>query len=241
MGTLEHRCITESIRSIHPGVDYHQSWCTHINVKESSLRLKSAITENCFKLYYDRLVIACGAQVNTFGIAGVEAHALFLKDTTDARRIRSRVLSCFEKAAHLNLNDPVLSRLLHFVIVGGGPTGVEFSAELHDFIADDLRKYFPSLVSLVRITIYDVATRILGGFDQRLAEYARDRFNRERIEIRTGTKVMAVHPEGISVQATDGRGEEFIECGLVVWATGLAPTPLTCELAVSKILKPIDC
>jgi NADH dehydrogenase FAD-containing subunit len=130
-----------------------------------------------FDVSYDKLVIAVGAYSQTFGIEGVRQHAHFLRDIGDARKIRLRVLSLFEKCSYPNgnsraatiaegtatkpLTDEEKSELLHFAIVGGGPTGIEFAAELHDLIHDDLATIYPDLVPFVRITVYDVAPKVL--------------------------------------------------------------------------------
>ena len=77
----------------------------------------------------------------------------------------------FEEASQPVLSDIQRRNLLNFCIVGAGPTGVEFAAELHDLIATDIRKHFsPHLVRMARITLYDVAERVLGGFEEGLAE-----------------------------------------------------------------------
>lgn len=239
MGTLEHRCITEAVRSLHPFLEYHQAWCHGIDFDQRSLDLRNAPLSSTapnvlkYTINYDKLVLACGATVNTFGIEGVEKHAFILKEAEDARRIRARVLSCFEEANQRRYcsEDSLWKTCLNFVIVGGGPTGVEFAAELHDLIHDDLVRYYPQdLIASTQITIFDVADRLLGGFDQRLAEYTQDRFRREKIFIRTGTRVRAVDAEGITV---DGRNEaiaEKIASRLVVWATGVTCTPLASSL-----------
>lgn len=109
-----------------------------------------------FTLSYDKLVIAVGGECSfprplqsyrltlspaysqTFNTPGVKEHAHFLKDVKDARRIRSRILEVFELAAQPTLTDVERTNLLHFVIVGGGPTGIEFAAELHDLLASDM-------------------------------------------------------------------------------------------------------
>jgi NADH:ubiquinone reductase (non-electrogenic) len=79
---------------------------------------------------YDYLVVAIGSENNTFNIPGVEEHAHFLKEILDARRIRSAISDAFESAMTPSQTDEERKRLLHFVVVGGGPTGVEFAAEV---------------------------------------------------------------------------------------------------------------
>jgi NADH dehydrogenase FAD-containing subunit len=66
--------------------------------------------------------------------------------------------------------------LLNFCIVGGGPTGIEFAAELHDLISSDISRYYPQLARLPRITVYEVSDTILGNFDEELQKYAAKRF-----------------------------------------------------------------
>ena len=84
-----------------------------------------------FVIDYDKLVISVGAYAQTFGVPGVKEHATFLKTVADARRIRNRIIECFEQASQPHLTDTQRAGLLHFAVVGGGPTGIEWSAELH--------------------------------------------------------------------------------------------------------------
>src|SRR6185312_16387580 len=105
---------------------YHSDWLTNTIHCTSNLERK----RDKFAIEFDNLVIAVGANSNTFGIPGVGDHALFLKDISDARRIRQRVIECFEHASQPGVTDEELFGELHFVVVGGGPTGIELSAEL---------------------------------------------------------------------------------------------------------------
>ena len=127
-------------------------------------------TPQTYTLPYDKLVIAVGSFSNTFNIPGVSENAFFLKDISNARAIRARIIECFEKAAQPNTTEKKQIQLLHFAIIGGGPTGIEFGAELHDFIRDDVSRLYPGLINKVQITIYDVAEKILSSFDSELAE-----------------------------------------------------------------------
>lgn len=106
-------------------------------------------------------------------------------------------------------------------MVGGGPTGIEFSAELYDFITEDLARLYPDLIRYTRMTVYDVAPKILGSFDQKLSGYATQKFRRRGIQVKTGTHVLEVGPKGLKLKE-----EGHIPAGMVVWATGLAPNPL---------------
>ncbi|GAA5822434.1 hypothetical protein JCM11251_006336 [Rhodosporidiobolus azoricus] len=173
-----------------------------------------------FELSFDKLIIAVGAYNQTFSIPGVKEHAYFLKDIRDAAKIRGRILECFELACQPTISDDERKNLLNFVIVGGGPTGVEFAGELHDFLTTDLERAYPALVPYARITIYDTAKGILGSFDESLAAYATEKFDREGIVIKGNHHVTGVEEAYVEIEE-EGR----VPFGLLVWSTGLAPNP----------------
>jgi NADH:ubiquinone reductase (non-electrogenic) len=83
------------------------------------------------------------------------------QEVEDAQKIRRSVLDCFEKASLPNVSEEEKLKTLHFVIIGGGPTGVEFAAELHDFIVEDLVKLYPAVRNFVKITIIQSGEHIL--------------------------------------------------------------------------------
>lgn len=84
-----------------------------------------------------------------------------MQEVEDAQKIRRSVMDCFEMASLPNLDEEERKRILHFVIVGGGPTGVEFAAELHDFVTEDLSKLYPTVRDLVKISIIQSGEHIL--------------------------------------------------------------------------------
>ncbi len=174
-----------------------------------------------FALPYDKLVIAVGAYSQTFDTPGVKEHAFFLKDVKDARRIRSRILQVMELAAQPTVSDEERRKLLHFVVVGGGPTGTEMASELHDLLESDLKRAYPSLTPLATITIYDVAPQILAAFDKGLVEEATKKFARDGIRIKNNHHVEEVKEASLVI-----REEGEVPYGLLVWSTGLAPNPL---------------
>nr|GAT48769.1 FAD/NAD(P)-binding domain-containing protein [Mycena chlorophos] len=230
VGTLEFRCTIEPVRRYTPQVVAYQAWCDKIDWTRKVIECTPATpplawdaaqkTEK-FTLRWDKLVIAAGAYSQTFGIPGVKEHAHFLKDIKDARAIRTRILECFEQAMQPTLSDIERRNLLNFCIVGGGPTGIEFSAELHDLLHAEFAVHYPSLAKLAKITIYDVAPSILGSFDRTLVEYAEKTFSRDGISIFTSHHVERLEAGKMFVKE---KGE--VPFGLLVWSTGLAPNPL---------------
>ncbi|RDX42840.1 FAD/NAD-P-binding domain-containing protein [Lentinus brumalis] len=186
-------------------------------------------TSDKFELTYDKLVIAVGAYSQTFNVPGVKEYAHFLKDVSDARRIRTRILECFEQATQPTITDADRRKLLNFCIVGGGPTGVEFAAELHDLLHTDMARAYPNLTAMARINLYDVSPTILGGFDEGLQEYATTKFKREGIRLLTQHHVERVE-EGRMFVTEEGE----VNFGLLVWSTGLSPNPLIQSITEAK-------
>ncbi|MBI1803969.1 MAG: FAD-dependent oxidoreductase [Ignavibacteriae bacterium] len=229
VGTIEFRSIIESIRAGKKGILYYRAKCIAIRPEEKTIDCEQEYAKTSFKLNYNILVLGVGAANNTYNIPGVEQHALFLKELSDARAIRQRIIDCFERAATPGLDDAERSRLLHFVVVGGGPTGVEFAAEMHDFVEEDLRGHFPQLMKDVRITLFEATDQILSTFDATLSTYTVEHFRRQRIEVRTRSAVTTV--KETHVHLDDG---SVIPYGLLVWSTGMGPVQLVRSLSFEK-------
>jgi NADH dehydrogenase FAD-containing subunit len=190
-----------------------------------------------FDITYDKLIVTVGCYSQTFGTPGVKEHAFFLKDVGDARKIRNRLLACFEAAALPTTPDEMRRQLLNFAVVGGGPTGIEFSAELHDLIREDMAKIYPELIPLHKITVYDVAEKVLPMFDEKLAHYAMNKFKREGIDIKTQHHVEQLSlgapfernnpkstPEDHRLFTLKIKEEGEIGVGMCVWS--MLPSPL---------------
>ncbi|EPB88515.1 hypothetical protein HMPREF1544_04628 [Mucor circinelloides 1006PhL] len=237
VGTLEFRCITEPVRTYSKETNFYQAFCDKIDVEKQVIHCTSNIDagnlkwaealsvdpdkKEEFTLDYDKLVIAVGAYTKTFGIPGVKEYACFLKEVNDARKIRKRLIDCFEYASQPGISDKEKEDRLHFVVVGGGPTGVEFSAELYDFISDDLSRLYPDLMKKTRMTLYDVAPTILGAFDSHLSDYASKKFSRKGIQIKTQRIVDRVEKDHLVI-----KDEGKVPYGVLVWSTGLTQNPL---------------
>ncbi|GIY19500.1 internal alternative NAD(P)H-ubiquinone oxidoreductase A1, mitochondrial [Caerostris extrusa] len=129
VGTLEFRSITEPIRNIgfNDPNDFMLAYAEQLDTSTQTLHCRSALDPGSqFNVYYDKLVIGVGCKSNTFGVPGVEKFASFLKEIADAQYIRRKILTNCEKALSPTLPSEENKRLLHTVIVGGGPTGIEF-------------------------------------------------------------------------------------------------------------------
>ena len=229
VGTLEFRSIIESVRTACPEALYYQAEAIGFDPVERTVWCRNALDGSEFSLAYDRLLIGVGATSHTFGVPGVRQHAHFLKELADARSIRSSIIECFERAAQPGVSPEHQKRLLHFVVVGGGPTGVEFAAELNDFISQDLERPYKSLTADAAITLLEAGPSILTTFDAVLRSYTLKVFRRRRIEVRTHSPVVEVR--SASILLADGSELGY---GMVVWTAGVIPAPLIQGLQMAK-------
>lgn len=131
----------------------------------------------------------------------------------------------FELAALPGTSDKERRRLLHFVVVGGGPTGVEFAGTLSDYVRSDLKRKYPSLMPFVRVSLLQSAQSILTQFDSKLAARALEDLRRSGVEIRTGVRVVQVTDKQVVL-----KGGEREDYGVCVWSCGNAALPLVQSL-----------
>jgi NADH:ubiquinone reductase (non-electrogenic) len=230
VGTIEFRSIIEPIRNI-KHAKFYQSYCVSIDPKIKTIHCRDTDTSAEFDLSYDILVIAVGEVTNTYDIPGVREYAYFLKEVGDARKIRIKVIDCFENASLPSLAAEERKKYLHFVICGGGPTGVEFAAELNDFIEEDVKKKYKDLTAEIELILIEAGEKILSSFDARLSEYTMRIFKRQNIDVKTNSYIVEVTSQHIHVN--DGAK---ISYGLLVWATGNTATELvkSCGFPLTK-------
>ncbi|EIE19302.1 nucleotide-binding domain-containing protein [Coccomyxa subellipsoidea C-169] len=237
-GTVEERSIIEPVRKVlGTKGTFFEAVCQEIDPVEKTIKacIPSDPEDSCFKVPYDILVLAVGSVNNTFGIKGVAEHTTFFKSIDDAHNLRRKVSECFERASLPAVSQEERERLLSFVIVGGGPTGVEVAAELHDMVVDDLRRIYPSLVSLVRIRVIELQDHVLSTYDREISTYTASEFSRrgrclEGIDLVLNSRVASVAPNKVIVVNSQTNSTNEIPFGACVWATGVAMHPLIKQL-----------
>lgn len=178
-------------------------------------------------------MLGIGSETNTFGIPGVKEHASFLKEPEDVREIRLKMFSAFEKAAKPGCTDEERARILNFVIVGGGPAGVEAAAEIQDLLKEDLYKHFPTLIPKAKVTIVEMLPKLIPTFADHSSEFCRKMFNDRGIEILTQSTVTKVDETAVFVKDKNEKINQ-IPYSALVWASGVGQTPLAKTL-LSKI------
>ncbi len=178
-------------------------------------------------LPYDYLILAPGARTHYFGNDAWEHYAPGLKSLDDAVEIRRRVLVSFEAAERET--DPALrAKYLSFVVIGGGPTGVELAGDIAELaryaLSRDFRRVRPSET---RVLLIEAGPRVLPGFDPKLSEDTVRQLSELGVHVRTGSLVSNIGPEGVTL-ATG----EVIAADTVLWAAGVGGAPLLSRLGI---------
>ncbi|XP_078180392.1 internal alternative NAD(P)H-ubiquinone oxidoreductase A2, mitochondrial-like [Carex rostrata] len=241
VGTLEFRSVAEPVSSIQPAISrlpgsyFFLSRCTGVNTDTHTIDCEAAVTDEDrdplkpwkFKIAYDKLVIACGAEASTFGIHGVKEHAIFLREVHHAQEIRRKLLLNLMLSDMPGISEEEKRRLLHCVVIGGGPTGVEFSGELSDFIMNDVTKRYTHVKDYIHVTLIE-ANEILSSFDIRLRQYAVKQLTKSGVRLVRG---VVKDVQGEKIILTDG---DEVPYGLLVWSTGVGPSSFIRSLELPK-------
>ena len=194
-----------------PNVEVHWGEVTGVDLNERVIKSYASDLE----MEYDYLILACGAQHSYFGHPEWEEFAPGLKTLEQAIEIRRRILSAFENAE--NEPDPEKQKaLLNFVVVGGGPTGVELAGAIADIsrtvLVDDFRRIDPSQAKIILV---EMLPRLLATFAADLAEKTKQDLTELGVEVRTSARVERIDAQGVQV------GSEFIPSKSVFWAAGV--------------------
>ena len=175
---------------------------------------------------YDFLIVATGATHAYFGHEDWERLAPGLKTLKDALQIRQRILMAFE-IAEREPDERLRHEWMTFVIVGAGPTGVELAGTLAEVARQTLARDFRHIdTAEARVVLVEAATKVLGTFDDSLSAKAQDQLKRLGVEVRLGLPVSEITALGVQV------GSEWIGARTIIWAAGVAASPLARSLNV---------
>jgi len=203
-------------------VKFRQSRVQGIDVE------KKVVSTDAGKLEWDYLVVALGSTTNFFGMADAEENSLILKSLRDAVSIHNHILDNYE-AALLEGDEQRQRELLTFVVVGGGPSGIELAAAIQDFVRKALIRDYPSLMSQTRVLLVEAQDALLSGMKAKMSELAISRLRSRGIEVLLKTRITKVWSGGI--QTADG---QTIPTRTVIWVAGVKPVAVVESLPFEK-------
>ncbi|MGH2455856.1 MAG: NAD(P)/FAD-dependent oxidoreductase [Candidatus Limnocylindria bacterium] len=230
-GVLEPRHVVSPLRGM---VRRQSTWCITAEVEEIDLGA-AAVTVlggdgDLHRLTYDTLVLALGGVSHTFGIPGIDEHAVGMKTLADAFGLRNRVIEMLERAELEE--DPAEKRAeLTFVVGGGGFSGVETAGEVEDFVRRLRRRYYPK-IGQEEISTYLVerGDRLLMEMPAEMGAYAQRRLERRGYHVELETPIREVREDAVVVG--DGESRRTIPTRTVVWSGGVRPAPLVAASGV---------
>ena len=222
-GTIETTHVVVPLRRMLPHVNVEVGLIEAIDTANRTVRLQRRGGGEAAVVPYDALVIALGSVTDFSAVPGMAENAIGLRTLGDAFYLRNRALDQLEEA-RIETDPAKRERLLTFVVVGGGSTGVEVAAELHDLLklaAGSFRDVRPE----PRVVLVHSRQLVLEELGERLGRYATRKLTQIGVDLRLGQRLTAVHPE--SVELSDGT---IIAAGTVVSTVGNAPHPVLATL-----------
>jgi NADH dehydrogenase len=189
------------------------------NVKALDLSRKVA-SADIGEFPFDYLLLCCGSTHSYFGHADWEKHAPGLKTLEDATEIRRRVLTAFEEAERIS-DEALRTRLLTFVVVGGGPTGVELAGAIGEMSRYTLARDFRSInAGSAKVVLIEAGPRILPAFSEQQSAQATRDLERLGVQVWCGKSVTAINEDGVQL------GTEHLGAATILWAAGVEASPL---------------
>jgi len=203
-------------------VKFRQSRVQGIDVE------RKIVTTDDGELEWDYLVVALGSTTNFFGMDEVEKNALTFRSLRDGINIHNHILDNYE-AALLEGDEQPRRELLTFVVVGGGPTGVELAASIQEFASKVLIRDYPSLTPYVRVILVESQDTVLSGLKAKVGELAITRLRSQGVEVLLRTRISKAWADG--VETADG---QVIPTRTVIWVAGVKPAAVVESLPFDK-------
>jgi len=240
-GMLASRHIATPIRSFCKRARYYQAKVKQIDLNNNRVTITREFDNRKRELDYDFLIIGLGGKTNFFGNKNVEKYAFTIKTLGDAISIRNHIISILESADQEEDPD-ILSKLLTFVVVGGGFFGVETVGEITDFVRESAEKFYRNIdIEKVKIYLVSAGEKILPEIGE-LGEYASESLTKNGIDIIKNTKLIDAGEDYVVLD-----NEMKISCATLIWAGGITVDPVISKLetehsprgnvAVDKFLK----
>ena len=229
-GMIETRHIVLPIRTICKKTKFYEGRIKNVDPYGKLVTLWGTGDKRSVSIHYDFLVIALGSETNFFGMSDVEKNAYTMKTLNDAVMLRNRVIDMLEQAE--NETNPILRKsFLNFVVVGGGFAGIETAGELMDLLLD-ARKHYPTVHKEdLKVIVLEALPMILPGFNEKLAEFAKEKMVERGIDIRLKTAVTSFDGNEVTIKSLDENPKDSIDTSKIdsivtktlIWTAGVTP------------------
>ncbi|HSB83018.1 MAG TPA: NAD(P)/FAD-dependent oxidoreductase [Nitrosarchaeum sp.] len=229
-GMIETRHIVMPIRAICKKTKFYEGRVKNVDPFGKLVTLWGTGEKRGISIHYDYLVVALGSETNFFGMVDVEKNAYTMKTLNDAVMLRNRAIDMLEQAE--NETDTILrDSFLTFVVVGGGFAGIETAGELMDLLLD-ARRHYPTIhKDDIRVIVLEALSMILPGFNEKLAEFAKEKMIARGIDIRLKTAVTSFDGTEVTVKSLDEDTKDAIDKSKIdairtktlIWTAGVTP------------------
>jgi NADH dehydrogenase len=229
-GMIETRHIVLPIRTICKKTKFYEGRIKNIDPFGKLVNLWGTGDKRSISIHYDFLVVALGSETNFFGMADVEKNAYTMKTLNDAVVLRNRIIDMLEQAE--NETNPILRKsFLNFVVAGGGFAGIETAGELMDLILD-ARKHYPTIhKDDLKVVVIEALPMILPGFNEKLAEFAKQKLIERGIDIKLQTAITSFDGNEVTTKSIDQNPKDSVDESKVdsirtktlIWTAGVTP------------------
>ena len=229
-GMIETRHIVLPIRTVCKKTKFYEGRIKNIDPYGKLVTLWGTGDKRSISIHYDFLVVALGSETNFFGMADVEKNAYTMKTLNDAVVLRNQVIDMLEQAE--NETNPILRKsFLNFVVVGGGFAGIETAGELMDLLLD-ARKHYPTILKEdLKVIVLEALGMILPGFNEKLADFAKEKMEERGIDIRLKTAVTSYDGNEVTTKSLDEHPKDSIDTSEIdsvmtktlIWTAGVTP------------------
>ena len=229
-GMIETRHIVLPIRTICKKTKFYEGRVKNIDPFGKLVNLWGTGDKRSISIHYDFLVVALGSETNFFGMADVEKNAYTMKTLNDAVVLRNRIIDMLEQAE--NETNPILRKsFLNFVVAGGGFAGIETAGELMDLILD-ARKHYPTIhKDDLKVVVIEALPMILPGFNEKLAEFAKQKLIERGIDIKLQTAITSFDGNEVTTKSIDQNPKDpvdeseidSIRTKTLIWTAGVTP------------------